>query len=115
MRMVGEQSRIGDVSTIGVTASTTHIKETIKRNAAELLGRQEVQTLLDKFKETNPKVIEELIPNLMNLGKVQKVLQNLLKEQISIRDLRTILETLADYAPKIEDPEVTDWSLSFRH
>ncbi len=88
------------------TVITTHIKETIKRNAAELLGRQEVQTLLDKFKETNPKVIEELIPNLMNLGKVQKVLQNLLKEQISIRDLRTILETLADYAPKIEDPDI---------
>jgi len=85
------------------TVITTHIKETIKRNAHDLLGRQEVQTLLDKFKETNPKVIEELIPNLMSLGKLQKVLQNLLKEQVSIRDLRTILETLADYAPKIDD------------
>lgn len=88
------------------TVITTHIKETIKRNAHELLGRQEVQTLLDKFKETNPKVVEELVPNLMTLGKVQKVLQNLLREQISIRDLRTILETLADYAPKVEDPDV---------
>lgn len=88
------------------TVITTHIKETIKRNAHELLGRQEVQTLLDKFKETNPKVVEELVPNLMTLGKVQKVLQNLLREQISIRDLRTILETMADYAPKVEDPDV---------
>lgn len=88
------------------TVITTHIKETIKRNAHDLLGRQEVQALLDKFKETNPKVIEELIPNLMSLGKLQKVLQNLLKEQVSIRDLRTILETLADYAPKINDQDM---------
>jgi len=88
------------------TVITTHIKETIKRNAHELLGRQEVQTLLDKFKETNPKVVEELVPNLMTLGKVQKVLQNLLREQISIRDLRTILETLADFAPKVADPDM---------
>ena len=88
------------------TVITTHIKETIKRNAQELLGRQEVQTLLDKFKETNPKVVEELVPNLMSLGKVQKVLQNLLREQISIRDLRTILESLADFSPKVEDTDV---------
>ena len=88
------------------TVITTRIKETIKRNAQELLGRQEVQTLLDKFKETNPKVVEELVPNLMTLGKVQKVLQNLLREQISIRDLRTILESLADYAAKVEDTDV---------
>ena len=88
------------------TVITTHIKETIKRNAQELLGRQEVQTLLDKFKETNPKVVEELVPNLMTLGKVQKVLQNLLREQISIRDLRTILESLADFSPKVDDSDV---------
>lgn len=88
------------------TVITTHIKETIKRHAQELLGRQETQSLLDKFKETNPKVVEELIPNLLSLGKVQKVMQNLLKEQISIRDLRTILEQLADYAPSVHDPDV---------
>lgn len=88
------------------TVITTHIKETIKRHAHELLGRQEVQALLDKFKESNPKVVEELIPNLLTLGKVQKVLQNLLKEQISIRDLRTILEQLADYASTVQDPDV---------
>ena len=88
------------------TVITTHIKETIKRHAHELLGRQETQALLDKFKETNPKVVEELIPNLLPLGKVQKVLQNLLKEQISIRDLRTILEQLSDYASLTQDADV---------
>ena len=88
------------------TVITTHIKETIKRHAHELLGRQETQALLDKFKETNPKVVEELIPNLLPLGKVQKVLQNLLKEQISIRDLRTILEQLSDYASLTQDADI---------
>ncbi|QPJ62730.1 MAG: flagellar biosynthesis protein FlhA [Candidatus Nitronauta litoralis] len=88
------------------TVITTHIKETIKRNAEDLLGRQETQALIDKFKETNPKVVEELIPNVMPLGKVQKVLQNLLREQISVRDLRTILETLADYGGKVEDHDI---------
>ncbi len=88
------------------TVTTTHIKETIKRHAHELVGRQEVQSLLDKLKETNPKVIEELIPNLLSLGKVQKVLQNMLKEQLSIRDLRTVLESLADYAPSVQDPDI---------
>jgi len=88
------------------TVITTHIKETVKRHAHELLGRQETQALLDKFKETNPKVVEELIPNLLSLGRVQKVLQNLLKEQISIRDLRTILEQLADYAPLTQDTDL---------
>ena len=88
------------------TVITTHIKETIKRHASELLGRQETQSLIDKFKESNPKVIEELIPDVLSLGKVQKVLQNLLKEQVSIRDLRTILEQLADYGPSTQDTDV---------
>ena len=88
------------------TVITTHIKETIKRHAHELMGRQETQALLDKFKETNPKVVEELIPNALSLGKVQRVFQNLLKEQISIRDLRTILEKLSDYASLTQDPDV---------
>ena len=88
------------------TVITTHIKETIKRHASELLGRQETQALIDKFKESNPKVIEELIPDVLSLGKVQKVLQNLLKEQISIRDLRTILEQLADYGPSSKDTDI---------
>ena len=88
------------------TVITTHIKETIKRHANELLGRQETQALIDKFKESNPKVVEELIPNVLTLGKVQKVLQNLLKEQVSIRDLRTILEQLADYGPTTQDTDI---------
>ncbi|PIQ97345.1 MAG: flagellar biosynthesis protein FlhA [Nitrospinae bacterium CG11_big_fil_rev_8_21_14_0_20_56_8] len=88
------------------TVITTHIKETIKRHAHELLGRQEVQSLVDKFKESNPKVIEELIPSQLPLGKVQRVLKNLLQEQISIRDLRTILEQLADYASVTTDPDL---------
>jgi len=88
------------------TVITTHIKETVKRHAAELLGRQEAQSLIDKFKESNPKVVEELIPNLLPLGKVQKVLKNLLKEQISIRDLRTILEQLADYSALTQDTDL---------
>jgi len=88
------------------TVITTHIKETIKRHASELLGRQETQSLIDKFKESNPKVIEELVPDVLSLGKVQKVLQNLLKEQVSIRDLRTILEQLADYGPSTQDTDV---------
>ena len=88
------------------TVVTTHIKETIKRHASELLGRQETQALVDKFKESNPKVIEELIPDVLSLGKVQKVLQNLLKEHISIRDLRTILEQLADYGLTTKDTDI---------
>ena len=88
------------------TVITTHIKETINRHAHEIMGRQETQALLEKFKETNPKVVEELIPNALSLGKVQRVFQNLLREQISIRDLRTILEKLSDYASLSQDPDV---------
>ncbi|MCP5105436.1 MAG: flagellar biosynthesis protein FlhA [bacterium] len=85
------------------TVITTHLTEVIKAHAFELLGRQETQHLIDNIAAAYPKVVEELIPNLMNLGNVQKVLQNLLKERVSIFDLRTILETLADYAPAVKD------------
>ncbi len=88
------------------TVITTHLTEIIKSYAFELLGRQETQHLVDNLGEAYPKVIEELIPNLMNIGTVQKVLQNLLKEKVSIFDLRTILETLADYAGSIKDISV---------
>jgi len=95
------------------TVITTHIKEIIKQYAHELLGRQESQGLIDSFKETNPKVIEELIPGLLTLGQTQKVLQNLLKEHISIRDLQTILETLADHAPVTKDTDtLTEYTRS---
>jgi flagellar biosynthesis protein FlhA len=88
------------------TVMITHLSELVKRHSHELLGRQEVQQLLDALKETHPKVIEELIPNLLPLGGVVKVLQNLLKEQIPIRDLLAILETLADWAPMTKDLDV---------
>jgi flagellar biosynthesis protein FlhA len=85
------------------TVVATHLSEIIKTHAHELLGRQEVQSLLDNLSATHSKVVEELIPNLLTLGQVQKVLQNLLKEGVSIRDLLSILETLADYAPVTRD------------
>jgi len=85
------------------TVLITHLTEVIKRNANELLGRQEAQKLLDNLKGAYPKVVEELVPNLLPLGAVVKVLQNLLKEQIPIRDLLTILETLGDWAPMTKD------------
>jgi flagellar biosynthesis protein FlhA len=85
------------------TIMTTHLSEIVKRHSPEFLGRQEVQQLLDNLKESHPKVVEELVPNLLPLGGVVKVLQNLLKEQIPIRDLLTILEILADWSAGIKD------------
>jgi flagellar biosynthesis protein FlhA len=79
------------------TVVTTHLTEIIKSNADELLGREEVRALLDNLALSHPKVVEELVPNVIPLGTVQKVLQRLLRERISIRDLLTILDTLADY------------------
>ena len=90
-----------DLSTVLIT----HLSDVIRRHAHELLGRQEVQQLLDNLKASYPKVVEELIPNLLPLGAVGKVLQNLLIEQIPIRDMLTILETLADWAPMIKDAD----------
>jgi len=84
----------------------THLTEVIRRHAHELLTRQDVQKLIDNVKETNPVLVDELIPKIMTVGEVQKVLANLLKERISIRDMVTILETLADYAPTTKDADV---------
>ncbi|MGK5089271.1 flagellar biosynthesis protein FlhA [Bdellovibrionota bacterium FG-2] len=86
------------------TVIATHLTELIRQHACELLGRQELQLLLDSFKATSPKVIEDLIPNLLTTGSVLKVCRNLLKEGVSIRDMRTILEGLADMAPYQKDP-----------
>jgi flagellar biosynthesis protein FlhA len=80
----------------------THLTELLRRNAHELLGRREAQELLDIAGKHNPKVIEELIPHLMSMGGVMQVLRNLLRESVSIRDMRTILETLADHAGAIK-------------
>lgn len=83
----------------------THLTEIIKQHAADILTRQDVQTLLDHIKQQNAAVVQELVPELMTVGEVQKVLQHLLRERIPIRDLGTILETLADYAPRTKDPD----------
>jgi flagellar biosynthesis protein FlhA len=88
------------------TVVATHLTELIRQNASELLGRQELQSLLDSFKQTAPKVIEDLIPGLVPVGTVLKVMKNLLREGVSIRDLRTILEAIADMAPYQKDPAV---------
>lgn len=85
---------------------STHMTEVIKRHAHELLSRQDVQTLLDSVKSNYPAIVEELVPKLLSLGEVQKVLCNLLREGVSIRDLVSILETLSDYAPVTRDTDM---------
>lgn len=87
------------------TVAATHLGELLARHAPELVGRQEVQQLLDLHGRENGKVIEELIPNLLSVTQLIKVLHNLLKERVSIRDFRTILEALADSAGDIKDPD----------
>jgi flagellar biosynthesis protein FlhA len=92
------------------TVLITHISELIKRHGPELLTRQDVQKLLDGLAKDHPKVIEELIPHHMTLGGIQKVLQNLLREEVPIRDLLTIVESLADHAPHSKDAdELTEY------
>ncbi len=88
------------------TVIGTHITELIRENSWELLTRTETQKLLDNISQTYPKIVEELIPDNLTLGGVQRVLQNLLKERIPIRDIITIIDTLLDYSAKTKDPEV---------
>ncbi len=85
---------------------STHLTEIIKKYAHELMGRQEVQTLIDNVKQNYPAIVEELVPKLMNVGEIQKVLANLLKEGVSIRDMVTIMETMADYASITHDADM---------
>ena len=84
----------------------THLTEVIRQHIAELLTRQDVQNLINNIKDNNSTLIDELVPKLMGIGEIQKVLQNLLEEGISIRDLVTILETLADHAAVTRDPDI---------
>lgn len=84
----------------------THLTEIIRHHISELLTRQDVQSLVNNLKESNPSLVDELVPKLLGLGEIQKVLQNLLKEGISIRDLLTIFETLADYAATTRDTDI---------
>lgn len=88
------------------TVMVTHLTETIKSHSYELLGRQEVKLIIDSVKEKYSAVVEELIPDLMTIGEVQKVLQNLLKEKVSIKDMVTILESLADNSRTTKDLEL---------
>ncbi len=87
------------------TVIATHLTEVFKRHLHEFLGRQEVQILLDNLAKRAPKAVEDLVPGAMNLGGVQKVLQNLVKEGVSIRDLLTVVETMADYGASVKDPD----------
>jgi flagellar biosynthesis protein FlhA len=84
----------------------THLTEVLKRYAYQLLRREETKELIENLKETHPNLVEEIVPNLQSVGDIQKVLQNLLREQISIRDLATIFETLADFAVYTKEPKV---------
>lgn len=84
----------------------THLTEVIRQHIAELLTRQDVQNIINNIKDNNSTLIDELVPKLMGIGEIQKVLQNLLEEGISIRDLVTILETLADHAAVTRDPDI---------
>jgi flagellar biosynthesis protein FlhA len=87
------------------TVTATHLNHLILSHTAELLGRQETQALLDHLAKDMPKLVEDVVPKLLSLGVVQKVLRNLLEEGVHLRDMRTIIETLADSAPRSQDPE----------
>jgi len=84
----------------------THLTEVIRSHAVDILSRQDVQTLVEHVKELHPAVVGELIPDMMTIGEVQKVLTNLLRERVSVRDMVTILETLADYGRITKDPDL---------
>ena len=84
----------------------THLTELVKSHAHELLGRQEVKDLIDNIEEEQPALVEELVPDLLSVGQIQKVLQNLLREGVSIRDLSSILEVLADQARNTQDTDI---------
>ncbi|MFZ8933217.1 MAG: flagellar biosynthesis protein FlhA [Bacteriovoracaceae bacterium] len=88
------------------TVIATHMTEILKSNLYELFGRQELARILDNFKETYPKIVEDLIPDVLPLGTVLKVLKGLLREGVSIRDLRTILESLGEAGPSVKDPDI---------
>lgn len=88
------------------TVVATHLTQVVQRHAHELLGREEVQHLLDHLAKASPKLVEDLVPKVLSLGTLQKVLQNLLEESVHIRDLRSIVETLADHAGRSQDADI---------
>ena len=87
------------------TVIATHLSQILQQHANELLGHEEVQQLLDKLSLTSPKLVEDLVPKVLSLGVVVKTLQNLLQEGVPIRDIRSIIESLAEHAPKSQDPD----------
>ncbi len=102
-----ERAQLAGYTVVDVpSVITTHLSEIIKNYSHELLGKQDVQRLFDNLSKTQPKVVEDLTPGLLPLAAVQRVLQNLLKERVSIRDLQTILETLAEFAAVTKDAEI---------
>ena len=102
-----EQAELNGYTVVdAVSVLATHLTEVIKSHADEILGRQETQNLIDNLKKTNQSLVDEVIPDLMNVGEVQKVLANLLRERVSIRDMGTILEVLADYSRATKDTEI---------
>ncbi len=105
-RNLPEAERMGLTVVEAPAVITTHLLEELRKNAHRLLDRQEVKKLVDKVKESAPALVEELVPNLLPLGGIQKVLKRLLRERIPIRDLVTILEALADYAPQTKNIDV---------
>ncbi|MDD3228563.1 MAG: flagellar biosynthesis protein FlhA [Oscillospiraceae bacterium] len=84
----------------------THLSEVIRTHADELLSRQEVKKMLENLKKVNPSVVEDTIPGIVSVGDLEKILKNLLREGVPIRDLETILETMSDYAPTIKDTDI---------
>ena len=99
-----ERANYTVVEPTGVLA--THLTEVIRRHAADLLTRAETHKLVDHLKQTNAALVDEVIPNQLKIGDVQRVLQNLLRERVPIRDLETVLETLGDWASRSKDPEI---------
>ncbi|MEN6474539.1 MAG: flagellar biosynthesis protein FlhA [Syntrophaceae bacterium] len=87
------------------TVIATHLTEAIKSGSYELMGRQELQSILDTVSKTHPKVVDELVPGILPAGVILRVLKNLLKERVSIKNMLTILETLADYGAVVKDPD----------
>ncbi len=102
-----EQAELNGYTVVdAVSVLATHLTEVIKQHAAEILGRQETQNLIDNLKKSNESLVKEVVPDLLNIGEIQKVLQNLLRERVSIRDMGTILEVLADYGRATKDTEI---------
>lgn len=102
-----EQAQMSGYTVIDpLSVIVTHLSEIIKKNAHELFGRKELIQLLDNFKKTNKELVDDLVPAVVSHLELQKVLCNLLAEQIPIRDLQTILETLGEYAPNVKDPDL---------